>query len=82
MEGDFQEIGWLDGFQVFVQYAKEGPDMEEAYALYQEAKNSVLFQSLAAAENDEKSKDIREQTETIEEIKKANMGDRTDGGGI
>ncbi len=51
MAEEYQEIGWVDGYQVFVQYAKEGPDMEEAYALYQEAKNSVLFQNLAAVED-------------------------------
>lgn len=53
MDSKFQEVGWIDDYQVFVQYAEEGPDMEEAYALYQEAKNSVLFQSLADAEREE-----------------------------
>ena len=63
MEEEYQEVGWLDGYQVFVQYAKEGPDMEEAYALYQEAKNSVLFQSLATAEKGENRVEIEEKKE-------------------
>ncbi len=57
MKEEYQEVGWIDGFQVFVQYDNEGPDMEEAYALYQEAKNSVLFQSIAdTTENPEGDK--------------------------
>lgn len=45
---DYEEIGVIEGYRVFVSYAREGPDREEAMALYQAAKNSVLYQNLAA----------------------------------
>ena len=37
----------LEGYDVYVSYATDGLDMEEAYALYQEACNSILYRSLA-----------------------------------
>ena len=53
----YKEVGWVEGYQVYVCYAKEGPDMEEAFALYQEARNSVLFQNLAAMGSSEMRKE-------------------------
>ncbi|MBO5484989.1 MAG: hypothetical protein J6K58_07025 [Lachnospiraceae bacterium] len=50
---DFEAAGMLNGYQIYVSYAKEGPDWEEAMALYQEAKNSVLYQNLAAMGKEE-----------------------------
>lgn len=47
-EEEYEEAGTLEGYQIYVSYAREGPDREEAMALYQEAKNSILYQSLAA----------------------------------
>lgn len=44
----YEEAGSFEGYQVFVRYAVEGPDREEAMALYREAKNSVSFQNLAS----------------------------------
>lgn len=47
-ENAYEEAGVIEGYRVYVSYAKEGPDREEAMALYQEAKNSLLFQNLAS----------------------------------
>lgn len=50
---DYEEIGVLEGYHVFVRYAREGPDREEAMALYQAARNSVFYQNLAAMGGDQ-----------------------------
>ena len=50
---EYERAGTFEGYEVFVSYDREGPDREEAMALYQEAKNSIRFQSLAAMEGRE-----------------------------
>ena len=39
--------GYFEGYDVYVSYATDGLDMKEAYALYQEACNNILYRSLA-----------------------------------
>lgn len=50
MNEEYELAGCWQGYRVYVCYAEEGPNWEEALALYQEARNSVLFQHLAAME--------------------------------
>lgn len=46
--GEYERVGTYEGYEVFVSYDREGPDREEAMALYKEAKNSVFYQCLAS----------------------------------
>jgi hypothetical protein len=36
----------MEGYDIYVRYAEEGPDREEALALFWEAQNSLLYQNL------------------------------------
>lgn len=49
----YEEVGMLLGYRVFVCYAQDGPDREEAMALYQEAKRNALLHNLAAMGGEE-----------------------------
>lgn len=52
--GDAVYEGNFEGYDVYVSYATEGLEMEEAYALYQEACSSILYRSLAQMAQEEK----------------------------
>jgi hypothetical protein len=44
-----KEYEWqatLDGYEVYVSYAEDGPSQEEAWALFREAQNNFLYQNL------------------------------------
>jgi hypothetical protein len=44
---EYEYKGCFDGYEVYVCYAQEGPDWEEAWAVFWEAANSILYQNLA-----------------------------------
>lgn len=48
-ERNYENLGCLMGHPVNVSYAQEGPNLEEALALYREARGSLLYQNLASA---------------------------------
>ena len=45
--GEYISKGEYEGYKVYVSYAEEGPSVEEAYALYEEAHRNILYQGLA-----------------------------------
>lgn len=45
--GEYIYKGEYEGYKVYVSYADEGPSVEEAYALYEEAHRNILYQGLA-----------------------------------
>ncbi len=49
-EEEYQDIGEMEGYRVYLRFEEEGPDVEEALALFYEAADSVLFQNLARPE--------------------------------
>lgn len=52
-ERDYEKVGEIEGYQVYVSYDPEGPDREEAMALYREARESMLYRGLAEQEREQ-----------------------------
>ncbi len=46
---EYEYIGTIQGYQVYVKYAKDGLTKEEAQALYEDGCRSVLYRSLCEA---------------------------------
>ena len=46
-EKDYEYQGNWEGYEVYMTYAGEGPDWEEAAALYREAVSDALYRHLA-----------------------------------
>lgn len=44
---EYEYQGVYEGYEVYVSYAQEGPTPEEAWALYQEACNHMIYRGLA-----------------------------------
>lgn len=44
---EYEYKGMIEGYEVYVSYAQEGPGEEEAWALFQEARSNLVYRSLA-----------------------------------
>lgn len=53
-ERAYEKLGEIEGYEIYVSYAAEGPDREEAMALYREARKNMLYRGLAEQEEQEK----------------------------